>query len=804
LKKDELRAVIYTFLTLSLIFIVAGGIWFQLGRGMPVYSSELKAERLKDSVKIVRDQYGVPHIYASSLGDAFFAQGYCQAQDRLWEMDLSRRAVSGRLSQIFGESMVSTDKFFLTLGLYEAARISYPTYGAEAKSYAESFAAGVNRYIDEAGKNLPPEFSLLGYRPEKWDPVDSVAIGKYMAYTLGGNTTAELLYMNMAQKVSEDKLAEILPDYPAGGLTILREPTPSGVGRLPVNSPAADPELLRSILALPGEGVGSNNWVLGGSMTRSGKPLLCNDMHLEIKSPSIWYQNHLVVEGQMNVTGVMFPGAPGVVSGHNDHIAWGLTNVNPDVQDLYLEKRNPDNPYQFQYRGQWEDARVVKYDIQVKGSRTVPFEVVYTRHGPLIGQVYPEAGGRDLALQWTAHLPTRELEAVLGFDTSRNWQDFKAALENFKVPAQNFVFADVDGNIAYQANGLIPVRKKGSGLLPAPGWTGEYDWTGFIPWDELPQSVNPPEGFIVTANNKITGDHYPHFITWQWAAPYRALSIRQSFEGKKGLTLEDALGPQSDWSNLQAKRLYPVLAESLSAADLSPVEKKARDTLLKWAKDNPRDNPQEAGPAIYHTLYLEMVSETYRDELGNNLYGFLLQGRNASIINNNFDNAIVSKKSLWFDNVNTPGCETAGDMVQSAFKKTVSRLQKDYGINVTGWKWGRLHTVTIDHPMGKMAALRPFFDDGPYPYGGSNVTSGAASYEYRTPFAVTSAGPWRYGVDLSGMSGKDILAGGISGHPNSEHYRDQTQLWLRGEFKELLFDNHKILEDGENITVLQP
>ncbi len=817
---------------LILLVSVAGfaGFRFVFGQGLPAYSTNLTMDGVRDEVKIVRDNFGIPHIYAKNMNDVFFAQGYAQAQDRLWEMDLSRRAVSGHLSEILGESLLKADKFFLTLGLHEAARESYRGYSGEIKSCLESYSAGINQYIREAGNKLPPEFKLLGYKPREWTPLDSVSIGKYMAYTLGGNMTTELLLVNAAGRVGADKLKELFPGYPAGGTTIMKLPwqgastsngnnsgsnasrnisgdrgnLPPGILLAAVDARRLDP-VLSSILALPGDGVGSNNWVVGGKMTRSGKPILANDMHLEIKNPSIWYQNHLVVEGRMNVTGVIFPGAPGVVSGHNDRVAWGVTNVNPDVQDLYMERRNPQNPYQFEHNGRWEDARVVKYRIPVKGSNPVPFEVVYTRHGPIINSVYPEANaaraseaakGLDLALKWTAHLPTSELEAVFGFDTARNWAEFKAALEKFKAPAQNFVYADVDGNIAYRANGLIPIRKKGNGLMPVPGWTDEYEWAGFIPWDKLPQTINPPEDFIVTANNKVIDDSYPYFITYQWAPPYRALSIRQELMGKTGLTLDEALRPQTDWKDLQARLLYPSLEGALKNADLDETGQKAREILLQWAAKNPKDDPDEAGPAIFHTLYLEMISATYKDELGDDLFRFF-EDHAASVINNNFDQALAKKESLWFDDIRTPGKESADAIIAMSFENTVSRLKKELGGDPAAWKWGKLHTITIDHPMGAKAVLRPIFNDGPYPYGGSGVTSGAATFEYGHPFEVTAAGPWRYGVDLAGMKGKDVLAGGASGQPLSGHYKDQTPLWLKGRYKELLFDGATILKDNK-------
>ncbi|MCL4426255.1 MAG: penicillin acylase family protein, partial [Firmicutes bacterium] len=452
---------------------------------------------------------------------------------------------------------------------------------------------------------------------------------------------------------------------------------------------------------------------------------------------------------------------------------------------------------------------VITERIYVKGQKEpVVKEVVITRHGPIISNVV-KGLARPLSLRWTAYDRTEEFEAILGFMRAQNWDDFKKALEHFMAPAQNFVFADIDGNIAYRANGLFPIRKKGDGLLPVPGWTDEYEWKGYIPWDQVPQVVNPAEGFIVTANNKVVGDDYPYFLSHQWALPYRAMSIRQELGGKKGLTLAHMELIQNDWKNLQARTLYPVIGPALERAQWSPIEEKARQVLARWAAD-PRDRPEAAGPAIFHALYLKMLFRTFHDELGDNLYQrFLADGSPMNILEAMLQEgggATGKPESPWFDDVTTPARETREESIRLAFKDAVADLAGRLGSDPEGWAWGKLHTITFDHPLGKVKPLNLIFDRGPFPYGGSKITAGAASYSLSSPFAVTSAGPWRYAVDLADLNhGQDVLAIGASGQPASPHYQDQMDLWLTGRYKTMWFDDKEIKSPfAGKKTVLKP
>lgn len=799
MKRRLKRASIY--LLILLVAALAGSAWF-VNRSIPAFEGVQKEERIGQESKIYRDEWGIPHIYAQSLEDVFFAQGYAQAQDRLFEMDLSRRAVRGRLSEIFGEKFLEADKFFLSIGFYRAGEASEYLLSPQSRRYLQRYADGVNAFIAANSNRLPPEFSLLGYTPYDWTPKDSLAIGKYMSWVLGGNMETELLLMAVADKLGEEKAKEIFPSYPANGITILHESWRKTGGN------ATDLQQLLALtnvsgkdrLGIPGVGVGSNNWVVSGSMTQSGFPILANDMHLEIKAPSIWYQNHLQVPGQLNVTGVIFPGVPGVIVGHNEQIAWGVTNVGPDVQDLYIEKRNPANPRQFEYQGTWEDAAVISYQIPIKGKEPVSYEVYITRHGPVISDVFKQQV--PLALQWTNLQPSTELEALIKFDQAANWEEFQAGLAQFKTPAQNFVFADRKGTIAYRANGLIPIRTKGDGLLPVPGWTGEYEWKGFIPYDKLPSVVNPQQGFLVTANNKVIDDQYPYFISHEWAPPYRAQAIYDSLANRRNLTLQDVVSIQNNWNNLQAKQLAPVLQEALNSAQWNETENKVKNMLLQWLQGNPQDQPDQAGPLIYHTLYQYLLNNTFADELGDPLYNDFLSHGNAM---NTLDRFLM-EDSGWFDDLATSTKETRTQIIQQSFRDTVHDLTQRAGKKPESWQWGELHTITFDHPLGSQAGLNLIFNRGPFAVGGSAVTPGAASYPLTTPYEVTSSAPWRFGVDLANMNqGVDILFGGSSGHPFSKHYADQIDKWVHREYKTMWFSDEDVKRAaGDRVLILKP
>lgn len=783
------RWIGYTALTLVVLLLlaVAGG-YAVARRSLPRVSGELVLPGLRAPVTVYRDEWGVPHIEAQNEHDLYMAQGYVVAQDRLFQMDLTRRAAAGRLAEVIGPSQLETDKFFRALNLRRAAEASVQSYGPWARELLEAYAAGVNAFIAEAKaqNRLPVEFLLLGYEPEPWSPVDSALIGKIMAYDLGGNFEAEVYRLQLRNQVGPELADQLMPVYPEDGITMIRyrggegaeEPRPGASAVAGARPPGSSLDLtgLLALLRVPDEGRGSNNWVVAGSGTRTGKPLLANDPHLGARTPSIWYEQHLVVPGMINAYGVMFPGAPGIVIGQNERIAWGVTNTNPDVQDLYIERRNPDNPYQFEYMGRWEDALVHRELIGVKGQDPVPFEVVITRHGPIISEVVGDPDNRPeeaLALKWTAHMATPELEAVLLFPKARNWEEFREALRSFHVPTQNFVYADVDGTIAYRTGGLVPIRRSGDGLLPVPGWTDEYEWVGFIPFDQMPEAVNPPEGYIVTANNKVIDDAYPYFLTYSWSQPYRAMRIAEMIEAKLGdLTADDMQAMQVDYANLHARTLLPVLLPAVERAGVTGTAATAVELLKSWDMVDSADQPQ---PLIFHLWWSELTRMLYEPLMGEELYRRMADKGNVT------DMALLAaaegRPNGWIEAAGGLD-KLAADSLQAAVDRAVALQGSDPG----RWSWGRYHRLQPPHPVGAAATpLGWLLNPTSYPIGGSGVTVGAMSFG--SDGMVRTFAPWRQVVDLADPTGnsRSIVTPGQSGHFLSPHYDDQSAMHSRGE-----------------------
>ncbi len=789
---------IVLIVVLAALLIAAGYIYNVTRGGLPQTSGTIEAD-VQAKVEIYRDEYGIPHIIASSMEDLFYGQGYAQAQDRLWQMDMNRRGVAGKLSEILGEDMIDTDVFTLTVGFYRAAEKNYELMNAETKKLFDAYCAGVNAYIDHNRGNLSPEFALIGYKPEPWTPLDSLAIGVYMSWYLGGNMQAELFHSALIEQVGIELAMEIFPDYPDYGPIVI-ESILNDDEEVVENNVTALIELSR-IAELNGRakyvpGLGSNNWVISGNLTAGKGALLANDMHLAMGLPSIWHKSHLILEDEMNVTGVMFPGVLGIVVGFNDYIAWGFTNTGPDVQDLYRLELNPDNPYQYLYMGKWLDVETIVEELMVKGEdEPRQLEVKETHFGPVISDVVDL--DIPLSLRWTALEGTTEFDAILSYMKARNWDEFTAALESFMTPTQNMVYADIEGNIGFRANGLIPIRNSGTGLLPVDGTTDEYEWVGYIPYDELPTLYNPPEGIIVTANHRIVDDDYPYFINASWAPPYRAMGILRELEGKETFTLEDMIVPQTSFYNTQAEVLGPVLINALNLARLGGSKAEALNLLEDWLKQ-PEEKAEEIGPSLYNTLYFYMLKNTFTDEMGEDLYERFLVNRAST---NAFDRMILSGESGWFNNIDTVERETRDDIIVLSFKDAVSFLEETLGPDPAEWQWGNLHTFTLKHNMGSIDLLARFFNRGPYPVGGSFHTPANMSYLLTDPYNVTHSAPWRYMIDLSNHRAIDVIAGGNCGHFLSNHYNDQTELWLDGDYKEMIFHPEEVRALADLLTL---
>ncbi len=760
-----------------LILIVLIGAILYLNRSLPKISGEISLPGLSEQVTVIRDERGVPHIKAANEQDLYVAQGYIQAQDRLFQMDLSRRQASGRLSEVVGEAAVDKDKYFRTLGLRRAAEASVEVYSTTGMEVLNAFAKGVNLYIEELRENgkWPIEFTLLGYEPEDWSTIDSLTIGKFMAYDLGGHWEDQAFRYYLLQEFPEEKAYDLFPEYPANAPYII------GKNELDLSKQFAH-------VIIPHEFNGSNNWVVSGEKTASGKPLLADDPHLGLATPSIWFQMHLEAD-DVNVSGVIFAGIPGIILGHNEDVAWGVTNTGPDVQDLYIEKRNPDNPHEFLYNDEWETAQIISEPIGIKDQETLDYEVMITRHGPVISE-FAEDAGKDtvLSLQWTALQPSAELEAILNMNKAKDWPEFEQALQQFETPAQNFVFASQDGTIAYKANGKIPIRKKDNGLLPVPGWTDEYAWIGYIPFDELPKTVNPKEGFISTANNKVINDDYPYHISHNWAQPYRQMRIQEVLQAKEQFTVEDMMNLQMDEKNLQAEEFVPKFIDLLKSS-LGEKEKLVLAELAKW---DFYDRKDEVAPYIFN-IWMGKISDVILSKDINEEMLDLFSGR-KSAIDQLLRGALEGNPSPWIQDAG--GLEA---VLMNSLQLTLSQIEEAEGKEMSKWQWGNFHQVYFKHPLSSVSPLQYLFNrEGSISVGGSSVTVKAAAF--LDTGIVDHGASWRFAIDMVNPNEAYHLVGpGQSGNVQSDWYHDQMKDWVNGTYHKTTMSEPK----GEKL-VLKP
>ncbi|MBI1893207.1 MAG: penicillin acylase family protein [Candidatus Rokubacteria bacterium] len=754
------------------LLTLAGAAGLLLWSFLPVTSGELGMAGLSAPVEILRDRYGVPHLYAERLADLAFAQGFVAAQDRLWQMDLFRRAAAGRLAEVLGAELLPTDRLFRTLGFERAARQMLPTLSEESRAVLEAYARGVNAAIETIQR--PHEFWLLGYRPEPWAPSHSLAIGRLMAWELS-QWRADLVLGKIAATVDAARAQAALPSYPPGAPLIV-----------PPRPPRERAQAWEAPIPLPGFGRGaSNSWVVGGSRSVTGKPLLANDPHLTLTLPSRWYEIHLSGE-DMDVYGFSIPGTPGVVIGFNRAIAWGFSNLMLDDADFFREIVNPNNPRLYRHRGQWEAIRVHREEIRVKGREPVEIEVRQTHHGPLVHELLGLS--EPTSLRWIGQDPSDEVWAVLEMNRATNWPAFREALRAFQAPGLNVVYADRYGTIAYQAVGRVPVRAQGDGRLPVPGWSGEFEWIRWAPFDTLPRVVNPPEGIIVTANQRITEGDEP-FLSTLWEPPDRAMRIRERLDAFRKLSLEDLLQIQLDRAPPSAQRhVARVIPHLETAAKGDPLRESALALLRGWTGEM---SEASSAAALYAVLYERLLVNTFRDELDEGLLREFLRTWNLAEIL--LDRFIEAGESPWFDDVQTAEPEGLPEVAARSFGEAVTFLEARFGKDPARWRWGALHTTTFEHPLGKRRPLQRVYDRGPFPMGGDVKSVWVAAYRHDDRFQSTLGPSFRLVVALGDRPrARAISPGGQSGLPWSRHYADQLPGWLRGESHPCLIDRQEI------------
>jgi len=809
-----LLVVLVIVLVVGLIGV--GSVLFTVRRPWPKINGKARVDALQAEVTVVRDSWGVPHIYASNAHDLFFAQGYVHAQDRFWQMEFWRRIGSGRLAEILGESALPDDRFIRTLGWHRTAAQELELMDGKDLAVLESYAEGVNAYVSTHRGRLGLEFTMLGltgvkFEPEPWTPLNTLTWVKVMAWDLGGNRTDEILRAQIGARLGTSAISELMPPYPDDYPVIVPHPLTGATLE-------AVPDAVVSTHFLgEGDDLGSNSWAISGERTETGEPLLANDPHLGIQMPSIWYEIGLHCDPvgpdcPYNVVGSSFASSPGVVIGHNEHIAWGVTNLGPDVQDLFIERINPENPNQYEYRGKWMDMEIVREEIAVSGRQDpVVVNVRITRHGPIINDVVGGAesewafGWQPLAFSWTALQPGTLIHSLILLDQATDWEEFREALSYWDAPSQNFVYADVDGNIGYQAPGRIPIRASGDGSMPAPGWTGEYEWEGYIPFDELPRAFNPPEGYVATANQAVVGSDFPYFISMDWDPGYRARRIVEMLESDASVSLADIQTMQGNSSPVWVDDVLPhLLILPVTDTGRSASEERrlmeALELLRNWDGRSGRDS---AASALLEAFRLRLIDLTFGDELGQQL---LQQARGS--LNIALVHILDDEASPWFDDVSTPAVETRDEILLLALEGGVQDLTDTLGRRMDNWQWGDIHTATFENQsLGQcgIALIESIFNRGPVSVDGTIATVNNTSYSISEPYGVSTVPSYRQIVDLEDFARSvSMHTTGQSGHPYHSHYDDMIDPWRNIEYHPMLWERADAEADAEGVLVLRP
>lgn len=794
----------------------------RVSRGrLPRTSGTLAVAGLRGPVEILRDRWGVPHVYGGNNRDVLFAQGYVHAQDRLWQMDFTRRLVAGRLSEVVGAQALPADRWLRILGLRRVAEQEVGLLDPETLGGLEAYAAGVNAFI--ARGPLPVEFTLLRYRPGRWRVADTLGWIKLMSWSLSVNWETEMLRARLIARLGPERAAELEPPYCADWPQIV----PPGVNYRHIGRAALDrAQAARPPAPPPPQaGLGSNNWVLAGARTATGMPLLANDMHLSLDLPAIWYENHLC-GGDWHVTGVTFPGIPGVVAGHNGRVAWGYTNGFADVQDLYLEhlRRADDGRVQYEFRGEWHDAEVVRERIRVRGSEPETLEVVITRHGPVINAPGPGARGEQplafageepLAMRWTSLEPDTMARAVPALARAHNCLEFREALRHWTAPIQNVVYADVEGNIGYSLPGKLPIRAQGDGLVPVPGWTGEYEWLGYVPYDELPHLYNPPQGYVVTANNRVAGDEYPYFISREYVLGDRAQRIVELVGAREKIDLAYIRRMHFDQVSPSARVVAPYLGQvQTDDPELAAVV----ELLRGWDGTLAADS---VPATVYEAFMSRFIVKLLAPALGDDLAGrYAGRGPLPGIAEGSMfsqrawewvRHILAEPDSHWYDlghphNGTGAGGERRDGVLRLVLREVVDYLKAKLGPRPEDWTYGRFHRLTYAHALGGVPALGAFFNRGPYPVGGDGNTvwaTGPAGPPDTTEKLIGP--PFRFIADLGDLRNSlGLLAPGQSGNPASPHYDDGVRAWLEGGYHPMLWAREDVEAEEEARLTLKP
>lgn len=792
-------------LTFLITFVIAGWIFYNmLSSSLPQYTGEISSSKISSNIEVYRDSFAVPYIIAESDEDVAFALGYLHAQERLFTMDLIRRAGEGRLSEILGEKAIPFDKMFRTVGIKRNISKNLYRYDPIVMKILQAYSNGINEYLKERKGNYAIEFDVLGYQPEQWKPIHSLIVIKMMAWELNISWWTDLSFAELIQKLGKEKVLEILPDYPENAPTIIAD----NFKYLPaINSTLAETDKsFRKMMGWTGTHIGSNNWVVNANKSVSGKPIIANDPHLAFNAPGKWYAAVIKSPG-WNAAGVTLPGVPGIVIGRGENISWVLTNVMNDDADFYVEKLDSLKTKYF-FDSQWENLKITKDTIKIKDSKDEVIEIKETHRGPIISDIHPfnfvynkeDRHSPAISMRWSGNEFSDEMLGFYKINKAKNWSEFRDGVKHFGIPGQNFVYADAQGNIGYIMGARIPLRSSNNPTLVFDGTTTENDWKGFVATEEIPAILNPAENFIASANNK-TLKNFKYHISNLWEPSSRIDRIRELLTSKQKQSVNDFKKYQMDQISPYAKIITAYASKAFEGIKVKDKNLNiALDLLHKWDFDFDKYSQT---PAIYSVFLKYLLKNIYHDEMGDDLYNrfvFLANVPYRSLLQ-----ILEKPESVWFDDIKTSKRETREEIIRKSLADALTYLEENFGKDLTNWQWGRMHKVTFKHAFsGNFSLLDKYINIGPSEIGGDGTTLFNTEYPFAESiekFAMfrhdefdNVLGPsMRFIYDFANPDEFYlILTTGQSGNVMSDNYRDQNSLWLNGKYMKIRTDEISI------------
>ena len=810
-----LKPSLAIFISLVILILIGGAILYRmLLSSVPDYDGEIESNKIKNNIEIYRDSTGIPYILAQDEDDAVFALGYLHAQERLFQMDLVRRSAEGKLSEILGEETIPFDKMFLTVGIKKISENIYNNSDEKLKKLLISYSNGVNQFINEKNKKLPIEFDVLNYEPEEWKPVHSIMIMRMMAWILNLSWWVDISYTNLVQKLGEEKARELLPNYEENAPTII----PSEIKNYQTLSASFinTDRNFRKFIGFVGNHIGSNNWVVNGEKSVTGKPIIANDPHLANQAPTYWYAA-VIRSNNLNVEGATLPGTPFVVIGKNKNISWTLTNVMADDADFYVEEID-ETKKKYSLNGEWKNLIIKKDTIKIRDKEPQIIEIKSTHRGPIISDVhtfnllFPDTKTADvsISMRWVGAEVTKDAYGIYLVNRAENWEEFKTGVSYFKVPGQNFTYADNKGNIGYICAAYLPIRENVSSTFVYDGSTDKYDWKGFVPFAEMPKLFNPPQNFIASANNKTVRD-FKYHISNLWEPPSRIIRINELLTKKEKHSVADYMKYQNDFVSPFARELKIYLLDAFK--DVKVKDKNLETTLELLRTWDGNFSPQNQTPTIFSFFFMNFLRNTLLDDLGQELF-------NEYCFTANVPYRVMMRLTkennvTIFDDIKTPEIETRDFIIRKSLVEALSELEKKYGTEIALWQWGRTHKGSFKHFFGGNSKLIDnIVNIGPFEIGGNGTTvfnTEYTFYEYDGPLKKLKTnkfenilGPsMRFIYDFSKPNEfYFILPTGQSGNIFSKHYSDQHKLWLEGKYLKVRTDLESIKQNKYLLRII--